>query len=220
MRCGRRYSSLQLSFFISKTEGVGCEAVWGLWRDLPFHIPFERPSLPGTIRYLSSGDKGKSKQEVRKRHEIWDEQRAVGEETHKEKGFTWMRSERAGNAGIWDGVGVIEIRSCYNFSSIFLPDKSVASAESKHGVCMGDNKSIDKYEQGFQLQGDKQKTRLVVGDKGGRKEKSGKAPAGGNNGNNSLETIGEAFSALTGHFLHQVFAEPFSRSPPLLSQGL
>jgi len=65
------YSSLQLSFFIYKTEGISCGAVsvmdyGGSWRNLTFHIFFEWSSLPGTIKSWSSGEKGKSQMGVEK----------------------------------------------------------------------------------------------------------------------------------------------------------
>lgn len=80
-------------------------------------------SLNGPVFQVQSNpwvqEMAKGKWEMRKRHEIGDEQRAVGEEIHEEKGFTWMRRGREGNAGIWEGVGVIRVRSSFSFSGIF-----------------------------------------------------------------------------------------------------
>lgn len=91
----------------------------------------------------------------------------------------------------------------------------MASAESKHGMCMGDKGAIDKYRQGIQLQGEKQKTCLDAGDReGGRKEKEG--CKGANCWEQLTGNTQRSLFSSAGHFPDSLFAEPFSHSPPVL----
>lgn len=82
-------------------------------------FPLNGPVLQAQPNPWLQEKKAESKWEMRKKHEIWDEQGALGEEIHEEKGFTWMRRGREGNPGIWEGVGGIRVRSCFSFCNIF-----------------------------------------------------------------------------------------------------